>query len=120
MLGSQLGFAWSRCGIDSEALPAAKAAGVEAEINEPGVASSQRHRKFAIPSVSIARDHPDYQEARVEWSMDTPHAPSLCVHSIPATSSAAKSGFSPFFSLFHSLFTRNQSKGLFFLLAQRE
>lgn len=41
MLGSQLGFAWSSCRIDSDALSAVKAAGVEAAMNEPGVPGSE-------------------------------------------------------------------------------
>lgn len=100
MLGSQLGFAWSGCRIDSNV----KAAGVEAEMNEPGVPSSERSREFAIPSVPIARDRPEDREAKAEWSMDTPHAPSSCAHGTPATSSVAKSIFPPFFSLFPALF----------------
>lgn len=83
MLGSQLGFTCSRCEIDSEALPAAKAAGVEADMNEPGVPSSQRCRKFATPSVPIARDHPDDRETRVGWSMDTPCTILVCSQQHP-------------------------------------
>lgn len=98
-------------------LSAVRAAGMEADMNEPGMPSSQRCREFAIPSVPIARDHPDDEEARVEWSMDTL---SVCVHSIPATSSMTKSTFPPFFFLFSTLSTSNQSMGLCFLLAQRE
>lgn len=84
--------------MDSDALSAVKAAGVEADMNEPGVPSSQRSREFAIPSVPVARDHPDEWEARAVWSMGTPLAPSLCVHGILC----GKVYFSSvFFTFFH-------------------
>lgn len=83
-------------------------------MKEPGVPSSQTSRIFAIPSVPTARDHPDAGEARVEWSMDPPHAPSWSVHSTPATCPVAKSIFPTFFAPFSTLFPEETKAGASF------
>lgn len=105
--GSQLGICsllpWRSCKIDFDALTAVKPDRVEVDTNEPGVPSSQpslveesQGTCHLLCSYCQGSSRGQPVRARAEWNMGASHAPSLCIHAIPATPSVAKSIFTLF------------------------